>query len=149
MTPIELERLSRLAYDAHSHASPDSHPAWEEAGDAEQRAWLAAVSAVTNQGDVTLSEMPPVHALIVQCEDQTHVFQNDFTAGRQGALKLSDDHASGNHAVFQHAHGLWYVEDLGSTNGTWLNNRRIFSAQRLKKGDKVKIGHTVVLIVST
>jgi pSer/pThr/pTyr-binding forkhead associated (FHA) protein len=149
MTPIELERLSRLAYDAHRNASPDSHPAWEDAGDAEHRAWLAAVSAVTNQGDVTLSEMPPVHSLIVQCEDQTHVFQNDFTAGRQGALKLSDDHASGNHAVFQYAHGLWYVEDLGSTNGTWLNSRRIFSAQRLKKGDKVKIGHTVVLIVST
>jgi FHA domain-containing protein len=149
MTPIELERLSRVAYDAHRHASTDSLPDWENAGDAEHRAWLAAVSAVINQGDATLSELPPAHSLIVQCEDKTHVFQNDFTAGRQGALKLSDDHASGNHAVFQFAHGLWYVEDLGSTNGTWLNGRRIFSAQRLKKGDKVKIGHTVMLIVSS
>ena len=149
VTSADLDRLARTAYEAHRAAQPGSAPAWDDITAQDKKAWRAAVSAVTNQGDVTLSEMPPVHALIVQCEDQTHVFQNDFTAGRQGALKLSDDHASGNHAVFQHAHGLWYVEDLGSTNGTWLNNRRIFSAQRLKKGDKVKIGHTVVLIVST
>ncbi|MGH3149875.1 MAG: FHA domain-containing protein, partial [Streptosporangiaceae bacterium] len=42
----------------------------------------------------------------------------------------------------------WYVEDLNSTNGTFLNNRRIFSAQRLKRGDKVKIGRTVITVLS-
>ena len=41
------------------------------------------------------------------------------------------------------------MEDLNSTNGTWLNGRRIFNAQRLKKGDKVKIGRTVIVVVST
>ena len=51
-------------------------------------------------------------------------------------------------ARFQFAHGYWYVEDLNSTNGTWLNGRRMFSAQRLKKGDKVRIGRTTVTIVS-
>ena len=148
MTPIELERLARIAYEAHRAASPGSYPEWEDASDKEQRAWQAAVSAVSSQGDVTISEMPPAHSLIVQWEDQTHVFQNDFTAGRQGVLKVNDDHASGHHAVFQFAHGLWYVEDLDSTNGTWLNGRRIFSGQRLKKGDKVRIGHTIVQVVS-
>jgi pSer/pThr/pTyr-binding forkhead associated (FHA) protein len=47
------------------------------------------------------------------------------------------------------AHGYWFVQDLGSTNGTWLNNRRIYAAQRLKKGDKIKIGRTIVAVVST
>jgi pSer/pThr/pTyr-binding forkhead associated (FHA) protein len=69
-------------------------------------------------------------------------------SAEQGTLTVNDEHASGHHAVFQFAHGLWWVEDLNSTNGTWLNNRRIYNAQRLKKGDKVRIGRSVVTIVS-
>ena len=56
--------------------------------------------------------------------------------------------ASSHHALFQFAFGLWFVEDLGSTNGTWLNGRRIQASQRLKKGDKINIGHTVMTVVS-
>jgi pSer/pThr/pTyr-binding forkhead associated (FHA) protein len=52
------------------------------------------------------------------------------------------------HARFQRAHGLWYVKHLGSTNDTWLNGRRIHVPQQLKKGDMIKIGHTVVTVVS-
>jgi pSer/pThr/pTyr-binding forkhead associated (FHA) protein len=106
------------------------------------------VSAVTGEGDVTLAEGVRTQSLVVQAGDQTHIFHADFTAGRQGNLAVGDEHASSHHALFQFAHGLWYVEDLGSTNGTWLNGRRIFMAQRLKKGDKIRIGRTVVIVVS-
>jgi pSer/pThr/pTyr-binding forkhead associated (FHA) protein len=85
----------------------------------------------------------------VQAGDQRHTFHKEFTAGRQGALAISDDFASGHHARFRVAHGLWFVEDLSSTNGTWLNGRRFFAPQRLKKGDKVKIGRTVITILAT
>ena len=61
---------------------------------------------------------------------------------------ISDEHASSHHALFQLAHGFWFVQDLNSTNGTWLNNRRVYQAQRLKKGDKIKIGRTIVAVVS-
>jgi pSer/pThr/pTyr-binding forkhead associated (FHA) protein len=98
--------------------------------------------------DATLAEGTPVQSLIIQADNQTQVFHADFTVGRSGSLKLNDDRASGQHAHFLAAHGFWYVEDLGSTNGTWLNGRRIFQGQRLKKGDKVKIGRTVMLIVA-
>ena len=90
----------------------------------------------------------PTPSLVVQADKQTHVFSTDFTAGRQGSLVVADDHASNHHARFQFAHGAWYVEDLKSTNGTWLNNRRMFAAQRLKKGDKIKIGRTVIQVIS-
>ena len=106
------------------------------------------MSAVTGQGDVTVAEGVRTQSLIIQVGDQTHVFHSDITAGRQGTLAISDEHASSHHALFQFAHGLWYVEDLGSTNGTWLNGRRIYAPQRLKKGDKVRIGRTVVSVVS-
>ena len=148
MTSADIERLARTAYEAHRGAHPASLPSWDDATKQEQQAWKAAVSAVTEPGDVTLADVGPTKPLVVQAGEQTHIFRAEFTAGRQGTLPVSDEHASSQHALFQFAHGLWYVEDLGSTNGTWLNGRRIYSSQRLKKGDKVKIGRTVVIVVS-
>jgi pSer/pThr/pTyr-binding forkhead associated (FHA) protein len=144
----DLQRLARTAYEAHRDAYPGPLPSWEDTSGQEQQAWKAAVTAVTGSGDVTLMEGTPAQSIIIQAGDKTSVFQNDFTVGRQGSLVLQDERASGQHAHFLFAHNLWYVEDLGSTNGTWLNGRRIFKGQRLKKGDKVKIGHTVLLIVA-
>jgi pSer/pThr/pTyr-binding forkhead associated (FHA) protein len=149
VTSADLDRLARTAYDAHRGALPTSAPAWEDLTEQEQQAWRAAASAVTAPDDKTLAEAVPTQSLVVQTGDQTRVFRSDFTAGRQGTLPVSDEHASSHHALFQFAHGLWYVEDLGSTNGTWLNGRRIYAAQRLKKGDKIKIGRTIVTVVST
>jgi pSer/pThr/pTyr-binding forkhead associated (FHA) protein len=144
----DIDRLARTAYEAHRAAQPGSVPAWDEIGAQEKKAWRAAVSAVTSQGDHTVTDGVPAQALVVQVGDQTHIFHKDFTVGRQGSLPLSDEHASSHHALFQFAHQLWYVEDLKSTNGTFLNNRRIISAQRLKRGDKVKIGRTVITVLS-
>jgi pSer/pThr/pTyr-binding forkhead associated (FHA) protein len=109
---------------------------------------MAAVSAVTVQTGKTVSEAPLGRPLVIQTGDQRQSFDTDFTVGRQGKLVINDDFASGHHARFRPVHGLWYVEDLGSTNGTSLNGRRIHAAQRLKKGDKIKIGHTVIVVVS-
>jgi pSer/pThr/pTyr-binding forkhead associated (FHA) protein len=86
--------------------------------------------------------------LILLLGDQRYTFGADFTVGREGSLAIDDDFLSGQHARFQTVRGLWYVEDLGSTNGTLLNGRRIFSAQLLKKRYKIKIGHTVITVVS-
>ena len=149
MTSADLERLARTAYEAHRGSSPTPLPPWEDSSAQEQQAWRAAVSAVTGQGESTLADAGPAPGLVVQAGDQTRTFHTEFTAGRQGTLVVNDEHASSQHALFQFAHGLWYVEDLGSTNGTWLNGRRMFNAQRLKKGDKVKIGRTTIVVVAT
>lgn len=148
MTSTDLDRLARTAYEAHRSAHPGSLPSWEDATEHEQKAWRAAVSAVTSKGDATLADAGPAPSIVVQAGGETRVFHTEFTAGRQGSLVINDEHASSHHAIFLSAHGLWYVEDLGSTNGTWLNGRRIVAAQRLKKGDKVRIGHTVIAVVS-
>jgi len=148
VTSTDLERLARTAYEAHRGSYPGSLPPWEDASEQEHQAWRAAVSAVAGPGDATVADGVPAQSLVVQAGDQTRVFNTEFTAGRQGTLPVSDEHASSHHALFQFAHGLWYVEDLGSTNGTWLNGRRIFSSQRLKKGDKIRIGRTVITVLS-
>jgi pSer/pThr/pTyr-binding forkhead associated (FHA) protein len=143
-----LDRLARTAYEAHRGAHQGSLPAWEEATEQEQQAWRAAVSAVTAQTGRTISDAPQTRPLVIQTPDERQSFDTEFTAGRKGKLVINDGFASSHHARFRSVRGLWYVEDLGSTNGTSLNGLRIHAAQRLKKGDKIKIGHTVVIVVS-
>ena len=149
MTSVGLEHLARTAYEAHRSAQPGSLPPWEDSTEQDQQAWKAAVSAVAGQTGITLADTVPDQTLLLQAGAEQHTFHTSFTAGRLGTLVIGDDFASTQHARFQAAHGLWYVEDLGSKNGTWLNGRRIHAAQRLKKGDKIKIGHTVVTVVAT
>ncbi len=142
-----IERLAQAAYDAHRAALPRSLPEWEELSKQEQRAWQAAVSAVAGQAGGTIAESHG-KPLILQIGDQRHTFGTDFTVGREGSLAIDDDFASGQHARFQTVRGLWYIEDLGSRNGTSLNGRRVLSYQLLKKRDKITIGHTVMTVVS-
>jgi pSer/pThr/pTyr-binding forkhead associated (FHA) protein len=149
VTSNRLERLAQAAYEAHRGAHPESLPAWEDTTEQEQQAWRAAVSAVAGQSGKTVAEAALTKSLLIQVGDQRHNFRTEFTAGRQGTLIISDEFASNHHARFTTAHGFWYVEDLGSTNGTWLNGLRIHAAQRLKKGDKIWIGHTAMTVVST
>jgi pSer/pThr/pTyr-binding forkhead associated (FHA) protein len=148
VTSTNPERQARTAYEAYRDAHQGSVPAWEDASEQEQQAWRAAVSAVTGPGDVTLTDGAPAQSLVLLAGDDTRVFHSEFTAGRQGSLAISDEHASSHHARFLYAHGFWYVEDLDSTNGTFLNGRRMYSAQRLKKGDKIRIGRTVIAVVA-
>ena len=54
----------------------------------------------------------------------------------------SDDFASGRHAMLTRHGGLLYVEDAGSTNGTFVNGRKTVGATPLRSGDKVKVGST-------
>jgi pSer/pThr/pTyr-binding forkhead associated (FHA) protein len=143
-----IERLARAAYEAHRAALPTPLPPWEDITKQEQEAWQAVVSAVAGQTGGTIAEAPGAKPLVIQAGDQRHTFGTDFTVGREGNLAIDDDFASGQHARFQTVRGLWYVEDLGSTNGTMLNGRRILSAHPLKKRDKIKIGHTVMTVVS-
>src|SRR3954447_22194990 len=53
-----------------------------------------------------------------------------------------DPTASGLHAVLERFAAGWCVADLGSSNGTWLNGARIWSSQRLRHGDEVRVGQT-------
>jgi hypothetical protein len=69
---------------------------------------------------------------------------NGATLGRSdGAeINVNDPFASSAHArIFQRG-DFMYVEDMGSTNGTYLNGRQIRTAERLKVADTIRIGDT-------
>lgn len=63
--------------------------------------------------------------------------------GAENAIRLDEDSTvSSRHAVLDsRSDGVW-VEDSGSTNGTFVNGARVTSARLLQPGDVVRIGHT-------
>jgi hypothetical protein len=68
-----------------------------------------------------------------------------MTIGKSGEndVPLPDDPtASHLHAVVERFPAGWCVADLGSSNGTWLNGTRIWSSQRLRHGDEIRVGQT-------
>ena len=67
---------------------------------------------------------------------------NEATLGRgQGCqVQLSDPMVSQLHARLFRTDGTLHIEDLGSTNGTFVNGRKVGAPARLKKGDRVRVG---------
>ena len=63
--------------------------------------------------------------------------------GNQNDIAIStDEYASARHARFEpRQDGVW-VQDLGSTNGTYLNGARLEHPRRLTQGDIVRVGET-------
>jgi FHA domain len=59
-------------------------------------------------------------------------------------LVLTDDYASTRHARVSLQDGVWFVEDLGSTNGTYYGQRRLNGAVPLEIGVPIRIGKTVL-----
>ncbi len=63
--------------------------------------------------------------------------------GRRADLVLAEPTISREHAAFGWNSEGWYVEDLGSTNGSYANGVRIQS-HKLKQGDEIVMGRLVV-----
>lgn len=59
-------------------------------------------------------------------------------------LVLDDDYASTRHARIAQQGEEWYVEDLGSTNGTYLDRAKVTAPTRVPLGVPVRIGKTVL-----
>jgi hypothetical protein len=59
-------------------------------------------------------------------------------------LVLDDDYASGRHARLSQSGGVWTLEDLNSTNGTFLGRQRVDSPVTVEPGAPVRIGRTVL-----
>ena len=59
-------------------------------------------------------------------------------------VRLSDTYASSFHARIYSRDGSWYVEDLGSTNGTFVNDQRLAAPALVQPGDRIRIGTTIL-----
>ena len=70
--------------------------------------------------------------------------QAPVTIGRQAdsTIVLADPQASRQHAAISWQTGTFIIQDLGSANGTYVNDRRITAPQPLRDGDAIRIGNT-------
>ncbi len=77
---------------------------------------------------------------------RSYPLSDEVTLGRAAGCQvpLDDAYASQVHARVFQRDGQWYVEDLGSTNGTYLNRRRVAGPMVISRRDKLQIGNTVL-----
>lgn len=129
-TDLFGQKVSRSG-SAPATARPPKQPkAPRAAKPAKSRRGTARVLAVTDGSlkgtEVTLGRAP-------------------ITIGRaaDSTLVLDDDYASNRHAQLFPHEGVWVVEDLGSTNGTFLDRSRVVAPTVVPVGTPVRIGKTV------
>jgi len=99
-------------------------------------------AAVSARG---VAELVVEDSEILAPETRFQVRDGATSIGRSTASDIvlgSDDYASGRHARLTRHGGLLYLEDAGSTNGTFVNGRKTVGATPLRNGDNVRIGST-------
>ena len=91
----------------------------------------------------------PTHVLVVDGAnrgERADLAQAPILIGRgsDAAIRLDDDYVSTRHARIAASGDQWFVEDLGSTNGTYIGSARITQPTTLTLGTQVRIGKTLL-----
>jgi pSer/pThr/pTyr-binding forkhead associated (FHA) protein len=91
----------------------------------------------------------PTHVLVVDGAnkgERADLAQAPILIGRgnDAAIRLDDDYVSTRHARIAASGDQWFVEDLGSTNGTYIGSARITQPTTLTLGTQVRIGKTIL-----
>jgi hypothetical protein len=64
--------------------------------------------------------------------------------GSECELSVEDNYVSQQHARLFGRNGAWFVEDLGSTNGTYVNDQRLAAPAMVQAGDRIRVGQTTL-----
>jgi hypothetical protein len=91
----------------------------------------------------------PVQLAVVEpaaLRGRTFPLGQEVTVGRAAGcgVTLDDTYASQIHARVFQRDSQWFVEDLGSTNGTYLNRSKVNGPQVMRRGDRIQVGNTVL-----
>jgi len=94
----------------------------------------------------------PVQLAVVEPPElrgRTYPLADELTVGRAAGCQvtLDDTYASQIHARLFARQGQLFVEDLGSTNGTFLNRQKVQGPQVMRRGDRLQVGNTVLELV--
>jgi pSer/pThr/pTyr-binding forkhead associated (FHA) protein len=91
----------------------------------------------------------PTHVLVTEgssAGERADLSQGPVLIGRgtDAAIRLDDDYVSTRHARIAASGDQWFVEDLGSTNGTYVGTVRITQPTTITIGTQVRIGKTIL-----
>lgn len=104
------------------------------------------------QGNTVASQKNPgIHIDVLSDSDgknRYNFWQTEILIGRGShcAITLKDESLSASHARISFHHSQWWLEDLGSTNGTILNNDPITTPTVVISGDQFKCGNTTFIL---
>ena len=103
------------------------------------------------QKDIIDARKIPEINLQVEIENQIESYPfsaAELVIGRDRTcdLVLDANTVSAEHARFSYHHQNWWIEDLGSRNGTFLNLERITTPSILVTGDELQIGQALIKI---
>ncbi len=72
----------------------------------------------------------------------------EITIGRDKNcdIEIHDDTVSSLHSRLSYHHNQWWVEDLQSTNGTFLNDERVFTSIVMISGDELRLGNARLMV---
>jgi pSer/pThr/pTyr-binding forkhead associated (FHA) protein len=103
------------------------------------------VSGSRKHGPLVLRLVAPA-----EVKGRSYPLTEEITVGRAAGCQVTidDTYASQLHARVFLREGQVYVEDLGSTNGTYLNRRKVTGPMQVQRGDKLQIGNTVLELSS-
>jgi FHA domain-containing protein len=91
----------------------------------------------------------PTHAIVTagsNVGERAELSQTPILIGRgsDAAIRLDDDYVSTRHARIAASGDQWFVEDLGSTNGTYVGTVRISQPTTISLGTQVRVGKTII-----
>jgi pSer/pThr/pTyr-binding forkhead associated (FHA) protein len=93
---------------------------------------------------------PPTKLTVVEPKElagRVYPLADEVTVGRAAGCQValdSDSYVSQLHARVFVRDGQLYVEDLGSTNGTYLNRKKVSGPMLVRRGDRLQVGKTVL-----
>lgn len=103
---------------------------------------------------VSLPEQPQsaaVFLLEVQAPDATFTYPliKNSTLGRAETADISvnDQAVSAKHCSFRQRGSSWYVADLNSLNGTYVNEQKVSRPVKIKENDRIRVGKTIILVL--
>ncbi len=101
------------------------------------------------QGSQSIQRKAPAITLLYQFENETHSLRfslPEITIGRDPAsdFSIDDKTVSAKHARLAFRQGQWWVEDLQSTNGTYLNDESVSSPLVVTSGDQIRCGQVLL-----
>jgi hypothetical protein len=147
---IEFETDERLGLGefgiqtgvVHPQEEPDLEPVVEQSGRTMVYSTAGRVAEPLEERARSRSQS----ALLLVDGRRTVVAAAGATIGRsrQCDVVLDDANVSRQHAEVRPRGGSWVLSDLGSTNGSSLNGRRITGPEVLKPGDEIEIGTSVI-----
>ena len=132
---------------AYNDSKPDSEPNLPQSAPPNASLEATAQKTMTPSQNDSNSVGATLHVL----SRDGNVFERDLTTpetrigkGPQNEIVLTDASVSSTHAMISFGDGVFTLNDLGSRNGTFVNEARVNEPRKLQHGDLIKMGHCTI-----